>query len=424
MSEYRKIDKGTEILKGVRLLKSLPDNADALYKNINTQLKRGKEIWSAHSRVAIPKEKFDKLKPDFKKAINWVGAIPEPGAKASYRGPGGLHAHEYKNVVVIHKDKTPPDTLLRKIKHGITEGIPTMPKGLFGGKVVKEAEFRGMLNSLTKVAIDDITEAKLLGAATAISAPLAIADVGALGSRVYSPVAEMLSGQKGREESEKLIEKYLGKEFPKQYGKRPAFLFDTVGQVLGVDLKRIPDEKIKEYIKNEMNELKGRLENKIITKDEFLREAKKLDPEVVKARIAYKEFGSMPHKEVLEGKKSLVSVTEVTPRKVFHGNYVPFTAHEIGHALDVENIARNHAIRGKYMNYFATLQNEMRASKKAFDILRETYGTGKAIRSIPGLAAALSTYASGAAPISLKAISIGAPALFAAGLGIKKIMED
>jgi len=145
--KYKKVDKDTLILKGVRLLKNLPDESNRIIKSISTQLKRGKPVWSGHSRVVVPLEKFEKVKDNFSRAKL---AIPEPGSKRSYRGPGGLHAHVYDKYVVMHKDTTPPEGIFGGIKHMITEGIPAIPSGLFGEKIVKSAGLMTPGSNLSK----------------------------------------------------------------------------------------------------------------------------------------------------------------------------------------------------------------------------------------------------------------------------------
>ena len=46
---------------------------------------------------------------------------PKPGSRAQYRGPDGLHVHEYDSYWEVHRDYSDPSTLDGAIAHAVLD---------------------------------------------------------------------------------------------------------------------------------------------------------------------------------------------------------------------------------------------------------------------------------------------------------------
>ena len=446
MPEYRKIDKNTFVLRGVRQIKKLPEEKEKAYKTIIDQLSRGKEVWSKHKRVIVPKSSFEKLKEDFKPSRNWLGSIPEPGDKGSFRGPHGLHAHEYSNYAIIHQDTIEPTGIFKSIKHGLTEGVPAIPKGLFGEKILKEdikktaSVYDGIFFSLTKSAkkIDDqdssdehFEEMRRLrdmaeGVSTVSSAPVIALGLGSVGTQLALLGSDAMNekiksvGDKALEQTNQLVEKYIP-EFPKDKitytslhgspGPSLAFKADVVYGKGAKDETYIA-KKVQEILKNVGIDVPIAPKDPELMQKEVEKYVKKLPLEErgkVRRRFAETVLDAPISRNVVSQASPFGYSIEFSPKELNLAKSPAVSAHEIGHLQDTEGVARNMLNRGKYGKYIATLQNEFNASKNALKMVKDTFGTWKAVKSFFPLAGGFSTYLIGAMPKSMQAALLATP---------------
>lgn len=157
--KYRRA-AGVDIAKGIPVVRMMPKNPEYVQKRLEMLTKPSDTAQKVlgYSNIAVPA----KLLPDleelgFKKTRI---ATPLPGEKAlspSWR-KGTLHAHRIGPVYLMHQDKTDP--LSGKlgylspsgIKHGVTEGIPSIVKRLKEKQsLVREHAARGLRRAADRV---------------------------------------------------------------------------------------------------------------------------------------------------------------------------------------------------------------------------------------------------------------------------------
>ena len=127
-AEYQKV-RGAELLKGIPFVRSLPKNPTRFERRVHTLV--DKENYSkvlGYSNIAVGNMP-DLEELGFRKTRV---ATPLPGEKfftPTWR-KGDIHIHKLGPIHLVHRDKHAPDKYLslRGLKHGVTEGIPSMIK--------------------------------------------------------------------------------------------------------------------------------------------------------------------------------------------------------------------------------------------------------------------------------------------------------
>lgn len=126
--EYKKV-QGAELLKGIPFVRSLPTNPTRFERRVHTLVDQGsKAKVLGYTNIAVGSMP-DLEEMGFRKTRV---ATPLPGESAfspTWR-KGEIHVHKLGPIYLMHKDKHAPDKYLslRGLKHGITEGIPSIVK--------------------------------------------------------------------------------------------------------------------------------------------------------------------------------------------------------------------------------------------------------------------------------------------------------
>jgi hypothetical protein len=132
--QYRKA-QGVDIAKGIPIVSRMPKTTKAIQKRLEaltSDNEKAKKVLG-YTNVAVPKKALPPLEELGFKPTRI--ATPLPGEKPltiSWR-KGKLHAHQLGPIYLMHQDKHDPKgklgyLSLAGLKHGITEGLPSMMK--------------------------------------------------------------------------------------------------------------------------------------------------------------------------------------------------------------------------------------------------------------------------------------------------------
>jgi len=153
--------QGALIAKGIPIAGRMPKKPEAIQKRLETltdpnQNKVTKIL--GYANVAIPKDKLPPLEELGFKPTRI--ATPLPGEKmfaTSYR-KGKLHAHQMGPVYLMHQDTHDPRkgrmgyVSIGGIKHGVTEGIPSIVKRIKEKQsLVKERAAKGLRRAAKEI---------------------------------------------------------------------------------------------------------------------------------------------------------------------------------------------------------------------------------------------------------------------------------
>lgn len=114
-----------------------------------------------HKDEVVEKSELPVLPEDFSPSI--LG-YPNAGSKAQYRGPDGLHVHEYESYWKVHRDYSDPSTLDGTIAHAVLD-VPEVTAGVLTALTVGKGIYDERKSKSSKALVEAITGGIISGVA-------------------------------------------------------------------------------------------------------------------------------------------------------------------------------------------------------------------------------------------------------------------
>ena len=89
---------------------------------------------------------------------------PKPGSRAQYRGPDGLHVHEYDSYWEVHRDYSDPSTLGGAIVHAVPDA-PEVTAGVLTALAVGKEIYDERRSKSSKALVEAISGGIISGVA-------------------------------------------------------------------------------------------------------------------------------------------------------------------------------------------------------------------------------------------------------------------
>jgi hypothetical protein len=124
--EYKKV-QGAELLKGIPFVRSLPANPTRFERRVHTLVDQGSKVQPlGYTNIAVGSMP-DLEEMGFRKT-RMATPLPGEGAFSPTWRKGDIHVHKLGPIYLMHRDKHGPERYLsfKGLKHGITEGIPSL----------------------------------------------------------------------------------------------------------------------------------------------------------------------------------------------------------------------------------------------------------------------------------------------------------